>query len=176
MSAPAKLREAAIAGVPGHANGAVLVSILDELRELRAAVEASLAQPQPSGLVDAGTVAAVLGVSRAWVYEHADELGGVRLGDGAKPRLRFDLNAARERMACSSSKRSQSDSPNSGGGPPRRSPRRASRLPLGVPKPGSILTIRPREAAKRGDGRLPSGADPRVSERSGGLGSRRGSE
>jgi len=152
VSATAKLRGAAIAGVPGQANGAVLVSILDELRELRAAVEASLAQPQPSRLVDAGTVAAVLGVSRAWVYEHADELGGVRLGGGAKPRLRFDLNVARVQMACWSSKRSQGDSSNGGGRVSTPSRGRAARLPIGVPKPGSILAVRPREGAQRAQG------------------------
>jgi hypothetical protein len=124
------------------------VSILDELRELRAAVEASLAQPQPSGLVDAGTVAAVLGVSRAWVYDHADELGGVRLGDGAKPRLRFDLNAARERMACSASKPSQGDSSNDGGPHPAPTAQHPARLPNGVPKPGSILAVRPRDGIR----------------------------
>ena len=43
-----------------------------------------------SGLVDAAGLARVLAVSRAFVYEHADELGAIRLGDGAKARLRFD--------------------------------------------------------------------------------------
>jgi hypothetical protein len=41
-------------------------------------------------LVDAAAVAAMLGVTRGWVYEHAAELGAVRLGSGARPRLRFD--------------------------------------------------------------------------------------
>jgi hypothetical protein len=46
-------------------------------------------------LLTAAQVAARLGVSRDWVYAHADRLGAVRLGRsqaGAKPRLRFDLN------------------------------------------------------------------------------------
>ena len=34
------------------------------------------------GLVSAGDVAVRLGVRRGWVYDHADELGVVRLGDG----------------------------------------------------------------------------------------------
>lgn len=42
-------------------------------------------------LVDAAAVAAMLGVTRGWVYEHASELGAVRLGAGTRPRLRFDL-------------------------------------------------------------------------------------
>jgi hypothetical protein len=48
----------------------------------------------PEQLVDAAAVAAALGVSRDYVYDHADDLGGVRLGDGPRPRLRFDLRQA----------------------------------------------------------------------------------
>ena len=42
-------------------------------------------------LVDAAQLATTLGVSRAFVYEHADALGGVRLGTGRKARFRFDI-------------------------------------------------------------------------------------
>lgn len=41
-------------------------------------------------LIDAAEVARRLGVNRATVYEIADELGAVKLGNGARPRLRFD--------------------------------------------------------------------------------------
>jgi hypothetical protein len=41
-------------------------------------------------LVDAATVARRLGVTRNWVYAHADQLGVMRLGNG-RGRLRFDL-------------------------------------------------------------------------------------
>jgi hypothetical protein len=41
-------------------------------------------------LVDAATLAERLGVERDWVYAHAKELHGVRLG-GPRGRLRFDL-------------------------------------------------------------------------------------
>lgn len=41
-------------------------------------------------LVNAAQLARRLGVTRAWVYEHAAELGAVALGDGPKARLRFD--------------------------------------------------------------------------------------
>jgi len=41
-------------------------------------------------LVDAATVARRLGVTRNWVYAHADQLGAMRLGNG-RGRLRFDL-------------------------------------------------------------------------------------
>lgn len=42
-------------------------------------------------LVDAATVAEALSVSRDWVYAHAAELGGKRIGQGSRGRLRFDL-------------------------------------------------------------------------------------
>ncbi len=40
--------------------------------------------------LSAGQVAARFGVDRSWVYEHAHQLGVVRLGFGRRPRLRFD--------------------------------------------------------------------------------------
>ena len=42
------------------------------------------------GLLTARQVAARFNVERSWVYAHADELGVVRLGQGPRPRLRFD--------------------------------------------------------------------------------------
>lgn len=44
----------------------------------------------PGQLITASQVASGLGVTRDWVYEHAGELGAIRLGSGRKPRLRFD--------------------------------------------------------------------------------------
>jgi hypothetical protein len=45
-------------------------------------------------LVDAAELAKRLGIERSWVYSHAIELGAVKLGSGAKPRLRFDPEVA----------------------------------------------------------------------------------
>lgn len=45
-------------------------------------------------LVDATTLADALGVSRDCVYAHASELGGERIGNGPRGRLRFDLDRA----------------------------------------------------------------------------------
>jgi hypothetical protein len=57
--------------------------------------DASAELPQdesPRGeLVDAAAVADALGVSRDFVYAHATELGGHRIGNGSRGRLRFDL-------------------------------------------------------------------------------------
>lgn len=44
----------------------------------------------PTRLLSAAEVSEWWGVGRGWVYQHADELGAIRLGDGERPRLRFD--------------------------------------------------------------------------------------
>ncbi len=49
-------------------------------------------QPRHVDLVDAAAVANALNVSRDWVYAHAAELGGRRIGQGNRGRLRFDLD------------------------------------------------------------------------------------
>jgi hypothetical protein len=52
-----------------------------------------LRDPEPvvtPELIDTAEVARRFGRSRDWVYEHAADLGVVRLGDGARPRLAFD--------------------------------------------------------------------------------------
>lgn len=62
------------------------------------AVEQQASQPTPE-LVDAATVASLLAVERSWVYAHAEWLGGIRLGEGPRGRLRFDPRIARDRLA-----------------------------------------------------------------------------
>lgn len=70
----------------------------------------------PSGeggrLVEAATVARKYAVSPAWVYDHADELGAIRLGTGAKPRLRFDLETVSKAMPSCSAGRGSPGLPN----------------------------------------------------------------
>lgn len=51
------------------------------------------------GLVGVEEVVARFGVSRSYVYEHADELGAIRLGDGPKARLRFGLEHVVETLS-----------------------------------------------------------------------------
>ena len=48
--------------------------------------------------VDTTAVAAMLGVSGDWVREHAAELGAIRVGDGAKGALRFDVRRVKTAM------------------------------------------------------------------------------
>lgn len=62
---------------------------------LVAALEAKIANPETTGLVDAAAVADLLGIKRSTVYQHAHELGAVRIGDGDRPRLRFDPERAK---------------------------------------------------------------------------------
>lgn len=51
--------------------------------------------------VDAAHVARLLDVERDWVYEHAAQLGGIRLG-GPRGRLRFDRETLPDRLAQAS--------------------------------------------------------------------------
>jgi hypothetical protein len=46
------------------------------------------------------------GVTRNFVYEHADELAVRRLGSGPRARLRFDLRDVESRIACLGSRES----------------------------------------------------------------------
>jgi hypothetical protein len=55
--------------------------------------------PATAKSVDAATVARMFGFSRDWVYNHAEELGVERPVDGSRPRLRFNLDIVRERVA-----------------------------------------------------------------------------
>lgn len=144
----APLADAVRAG--SQANADELDALADQLAErlaprLVATFERMMAGPDASAsaLVDAETVAAALGVSRAYVYEHADELGAERLGDGPRARLRFDLERARAATARSERRRSEgSESQTESGSAQRGKVRKRPRLPNGLPEPGSVL--RPR--------------------------------
>ena len=53
---------------------------------------------RPEPLVDAAEIARLHGKTRSWVYEHAGELGAVRLGSGPRPRLGFSPTRVAERL------------------------------------------------------------------------------
>lgn len=72
----------------------------DEVQAIAQAVADVLAQrglvvyagPSPSvRVLKVAEVARVLGRSSAWVYEHAAELGAIRMGTGPRARIGFDL-------------------------------------------------------------------------------------
>jgi hypothetical protein len=110
-------------------------------------------------MLSAAELATELGVARSFVYDHADELGAVRLGGGSKPRLRFawrvvDLERARTAFACCGSNGSQGSIASDDGQSPPVARRPSRRLPVGLPKPGSVLAIRgPSTPAEAGHAR-----------------------
>ena len=60
---------------------------LDELEE-------RTASPHERTLLKPAELAQSLGLHRNWVYKNADALGGIRIGDGPRPRLMFDPSTA----------------------------------------------------------------------------------
>ncbi|MDQ6807524.1 MAG: hypothetical protein M3065_21820 [Actinomycetota bacterium] len=105
-------------------------------------LSARAATPSRAGLLTASELAEELSVARGFVYDHAEELGAVRLGAGSKPRLRFDLEHARSALACCGGERSQGAKPSKAGADAPARARRPRRLPSGLPKPGSVLEVR----------------------------------
>lgn len=57
------------------------------------------AEAGPARFGDAPAVAEKLGVKPSWVYAHARELGGVRLGE-TRGRFRFDLKKLEQALKC----------------------------------------------------------------------------
>jgi hypothetical protein len=95
-------------------------------------------------LVDARTLAQMLGVGAEWVREHAAELGARKLTDGPRPRLRFDVDQARAALAaCSAGKRSDAEDPASERDVQRRRRRSAGAGATSAP----LLPIRGERAA-----------------------------
>jgi hypothetical protein len=78
-------------------------------RELAGVLEARTLRE--AELVDATEIATRFGVSRDFVYAHADELGAVPLGTGPKPRLRFDPAKVADLLAARSDHKG-SEAPN----------------------------------------------------------------
>jgi len=90
--------------------GEITAQLVDPLarRVVEVMHEQGLVQPRPKpkAWLDAAELAEQLGVTRAWVYQHASELGATRIGNGPRPRLRFPspaldspANSARPRRA-----------------------------------------------------------------------------
>jgi hypothetical protein len=101
--------------------------------------------PAAHRLVSAAEIARELNVGRQWVYEHAEQLGARRLGDGPRGRLRFALEAVRAASVCLISKRSHDRDDSAGAKSGGAIKRRGRRLPNRLPEPGSILAVRPRK-------------------------------
>lgn len=120
----------------------------DDLRQLAKLIADELiaaqdAPVQPQKYVTVKTLAEALGVSTAFVYDHAAELGGVKLTDKPKAPWRFDLERARQVIDERAPQKVWQPLPRR-----RRMPTRsgsgAPLLPVREPRPkaGSILKIR----------------------------------
>ena len=57
------------------------------------------ADPVTPRMLTAQEVAAQYGLTRAWVYQHAVDLGATRIGGGRRPRLRFDATEVARRLS-----------------------------------------------------------------------------
>jgi hypothetical protein len=75
----------------------------DDVIAIASQVADRLGARQRDRLVDTATLAEALGVSPSFVRAHANELGAVRIGDGPKARLRFDIDQVRAALATTSS-------------------------------------------------------------------------
>lgn len=83
---------------------AAVLTDFDVERVARRVVEllhAERQEPRPGELVDATTLARLLGVRRSTIYGRADELGAIRLGNGRRARLRFNVETARAALNSS---------------------------------------------------------------------------
>ena len=81
------------------------------------------------GLVGAEEIARRFGVSRTFVYDHAQDLGAVKLGAGPKARLRFDVERARDGLEQLAGAHRETAAP----ARRRGRPRKAEHLPVGAP-------------------------------------------
>jgi hypothetical protein len=70
-----------------------------------------------------------LKLNPAWVYEHAEELGAIRTGDGPKARMRFDLHTATQALR----RHQKQSTPVPASGSPRRRPQRPGVYPADTP-------------------------------------------
>lgn len=108
--------------------------------ELLRVDDGSLAEPATGALIDAREVAGRYGVSAEWVRDNADTLGAVRLGTGARPRLRFDPEKVAAALTADEQRRgSQAPHP-----PPRR--RKTQARPPATANGCPLLPVRGSEA------------------------------
>jgi hypothetical protein len=81
-------------------------------------------------LVDAQELARLLGVSRSVVYDHARDLGAIRIGSGTRGRLRFDPQVAMRAVRATYSPEPAAVEPRRGGPRARRRETAPTRHPF----------------------------------------------
>lgn len=104
--------------------------LADLLAERLALRLGGLAPARAEPLVDAAEIARLHGKTRTWVYEHAGELGAVRLGSGPRPRLAFSPARVAERLEKVAK---PATAPLPENPQPRRRRQRAGRTATGAP-------------------------------------------
>jgi len=124
---------------PADYDDAALDRLADLLAERLAARLKGLTPAAAEPLVDAAEIARLHGKTRTWVYEHAGELGAVRLGSGPRPRLAFSPARVAERLQPLNEPTTASLPEPS---PPRHRRQRAGRTATGAP----LLRVRSHEA------------------------------
>lgn len=151
LGEPSPETSALVATVACTLADTIVPEVAERIAERVLAILAAQPTAAAGQTVDATTLATHLGVTRGFVYEHAQQLGGVRLGNGPRPRLRFDLTRALEAWnARSTSERSQA--PRTPAATEQtRAPGRAriGRRAAGLPEPGSVLAIREPRSGRR---------------------------
>ena len=111
--------------------GRLMAFDVEEIEAVGEHIAELVASARPKvGLIDARELAEELGVARDWVYANAERLGGVRLGDGPRARLRFDVELARQALAAVGS---GARPPSNGAAPRRRGRPRREVGPASVP-------------------------------------------
>jgi excisionase family DNA binding protein len=105
-------------------------------RHLAATLTAPAGDQAPQ-LLSAAEVAARLGWSRSTVYDHAEQLGAVRLGTGTRPRMRFPADRVEAYIARAADPQPQ---------PPPAHTRRAQRRPGTTSSGAPLLEIGARAA------------------------------
>lgn len=95
---------------------------IDHLADL-VAIKVARTKPAIQPMLTVDEIARTFRVSRAWVYENAQRLGGIRLGPGQRAPLRFDLDKVMVAMQPSNSARQTTDTQPERERPARRSSR-----------------------------------------------------
>jgi hypothetical protein len=115
---------------PADYDDDALDRLADLLAERLAVRLKDLAPAAAEPLVDAAEIARLHGKTRNWVYEHAGELGAVRLGSGPRPRLAFSPARVAERLEKAER---PTTAPLPDASPPRRRRQRVGRTATGAP-------------------------------------------
>jgi hypothetical protein len=115
---------------PPNYDDAALDRLADLLADRLAARLQRISAEPSEPLVDAAEIARLHGKTRSWVYEHAGELGAVRLGSGPRPRLGFSPAHVAQRLHTVDE---PATTPLPDSAPTRRRQQRSGRTASGAP-------------------------------------------